>query len=109
MFYVIFDFVMAAIIFLFGVWFHKSNGKAAKFLSGYNMKSVDERKKYDENAICKAYGKRMMLMPIPFILGEIIDIQYQGIGCLIAWVGNMVYYVYPIAYGQTEKRKLVLE
>lgn len=38
MFYVIFDFVMAAIIFLFGVWFHKSNGKAAKFLSGYNMK-----------------------------------------------------------------------
>ena len=56
MFYVIFDFVMAAIIFLFGVWFHKAN------------------------------GKRMMLMPIPFILGEIIDIQYQGIGCLIAWV-----------------------
>ena len=34
---------------------------------------------YDENAICKAYGKRMMLMPIPFILGGIIDIQYQGI------------------------------
>lgn len=56
MFYAIFDFVMAAIIFLFGVWFHKSN------------------------------GKRMMLMPIPFILGGIIDIQYQGIGCLIAWV-----------------------
>ena len=79
MFYVVFDFVMAAIIFLFGVWFHKSN------------------------------GKRMMLMPIPFILGGIIDIQYQGIGCLIAWVGNMVYYVYPIAYGQTEKRKLVVE
>ena len=26
------------------------------------------------------------LMPIPFILGGIIDIQYQGIGCLIAWV-----------------------
>ena len=83
MFYVIFDFVMTAIIFLFGVWFHKSNGKAAKFLSGYNMKSVDERKKNDENAICKAYGKRMMLMPIPFILGGIIDIQYQGIGCVI--------------------------
>ena len=24
-------------------------------------------------------------------------------------MGNMVYYVYPIAYGQTEKRKLVVE
>ena len=27
MFYVIFDFVMTAIIFLFGVWFHKYEGR----------------------------------------------------------------------------------
>ena len=44
-----------------------------------------ERKKYDENAMCKAYGKRMMFMSVPFIIGIIIDIQYQGIGCWIAW------------------------
>ena len=25
-------------------------------------KSAEERKKYDENAMCKAYGKRMMFM-----------------------------------------------
>ncbi|MCQ4791455.1 DUF3784 domain-containing protein [Blautia obeum] len=31
------------------MWFYKSEGKATKFLSGYNMKSADERKKYDEN------------------------------------------------------------
>jgi len=49
------------------------------------MKSADERKKYDENDICKAYGKRMMFMSVPFIIGIIIDIQYQGIGCWIAW------------------------
>ena len=57
-----------------------------KFLSGYNMKSAEERKKYDENAMCKAYGKRMMFMSIPFIAGMIIDIWYIGIGCLMAWV-----------------------
>ena len=50
------------------------------------MKSEDERKKYDENAMCKAYGKRMIVMSLPFIVGIIIDTQYQGIGCLIAWV-----------------------
>ena len=72
MIYIVFDFMMAVIMFLFGMWFYKSEGKAANFLSGYNMKSADERKKYDENAMCKAYGK-------------IIDIQYQGIGCWIAW------------------------
>ena len=62
MFYIVFDFMMAVIMFLFGMWFYKSEGKATKFLSGYNMKSADERKKYDENAMCKAYGKRMMFM-----------------------------------------------
>ena len=49
------------------------------------MKSADERKKYDDNAMCKAYGKRMMFMSVPFIIGIIIDIRNQGIGYLIAW------------------------
>ena len=65
--------------------FYKSEGKAAKFLSGYNMKSADERKKYDDNAMCKADGKRMMFMSVPFIIGIIIDIRNQGIGYFIAW------------------------
>ena len=90
MFYIVFDFMMAVIMFLFGMWFYKSEGKATKFLSGYNMKSADERKKYDENAMCKAYGKRMMFMSVPFIIGIIIDIQYQGIGCWVA-LGVLVF------------------
>ena len=90
MFYIVFDFAMAVIMFLFGIYFYKSKGKAAKFLSGYNMKSEDERKKYDENAMCKAYGKRMIVMSLPFIVGIIIDTQYQGIGCLIAWAAWIV-------------------
>ena len=77
---------MAVIMFLLGMWFYKFRRKRLLiFLSGYNMKSADERKKYDENAMCKAYGKRMMFMSVPFIIGIVIDIQYQGIGCLIAW------------------------
>ena len=41
---VIFDLGMAVIMFLFGICFVKSNGKAVAFLSGYNMKSKEERK-----------------------------------------------------------------
>ena len=85
MFYVIFDFCMAVIMLLFGIGFYRSGGKAADYLTGYNMRSADERRKYDEDAMCKAYGKRMMFMSVPFIIGIIIDIQYLGIGCLIAW------------------------
>lgn len=84
--YIIFDFAMAVIMLLFGIWFYRSKGQASKFLSGYNMKAAEERKKCDENAMCKAYGKRMMFMSIPFIAGMIIDIWHIGIGCLIAWV-----------------------
>ena len=84
--YIIFDFAMAVIMLLFGIWFYRSKGQASNFLSGYNMKSAEERKKYDENAMCKAYGKRMMFMSIPFIAGMIIDIWHIGIGCLIVWV-----------------------
>lgn len=90
MFFIVFDFAMAVIMFLFGFYFYKSNGNAARFLSGYNMKSANERKKYDENAMCKAYGKRMMLMALPFMLGIMIDIQHEGIGCLIAWAAWIV-------------------
>lgn len=93
MFYIVFDFGIAVIMFLFGICFYKSKGKAARFLSGYNMKSEDERKKYDENAMCKVYGKRMAVMSLPFIVGIIIDTQYQGIGCLIAWVVWVVMFI----------------
>lgn len=85
MFYIIFDLSMSIIMLLFGIWFYRSEGKAAKFLSGYNMKSEDERKKYDEKAMCKRYGKRMLFMAVPFAVGAIIDIPYRGIGCLAAW------------------------
>lgn len=93
MFYIVLDLVMGVIMFLFGMLFYKLEGKAAKFLSGYNMKSADERKKYDENAMCKAYGKRMMVMSLPFIVGIIIDIQYQGTGCLIAWMIWLIMFI----------------
>ena len=96
--YCIIDFAMAVIMLLFGIWFYRSKGQASKFLSGYNMKSAEERKKYDENAMCKAYGKRMMFMSIPFIAGMIIDIWYIG-NRLFNCMGDMVCYVYSAAYG----------
>ena len=83
---VIFDLGMAVIMFLFGICFVKSNGKAAAFLSGYNMKSKEERKQYDEKEMCRVYGNRMMWMALPFVAGAAIDLLYSGIGCFAAWV-----------------------
>lgn len=52
---VIFDLGMAVIMFLFGICFVKSNGKAAAFLSGYNMKSKEERKHSMMKKKCAEY------------------------------------------------------
>ena len=93
MFIIIYDFSMAVLMFLFGIYFYKSKGKAARFLSGYNMKSEEERKKYDECFCVSAYGKRMMVMSLPFTVGIIIDIQYQGTGCLIAWMIWLIMFI----------------
>lgn len=57
MFYIVFDFAMAVIMLLFGIWFYRSKGQASKFLSGYNMKSAEERKKYDEMICVRYMGK----------------------------------------------------
>ena len=85
-FYILFDIGMFVSMLIAGILFYKSNGKAANFLSGYNMRSAEERKKYDEIEMCKVYGKRMLHMAIPFLIGAVIDIWFVGIGCLTAWV-----------------------
>ena len=94
---IILDLVMAAIFFLIGFLFYRSNGKAANSLTGYNMKSAEERKKYDEKKMCKDYGKRMMLWPIPFFIGAVID-SYKG---NIDRMGHMVRHVYPFTDRKT--------
>ena len=89
LYYILFDLMMAILFFLIGIYFYKSNGKAANFLTSYNMKSIDERKKFNEDTLCKDYGKKMMLWAIPFLIGIGIDIYSPGKGVFIAsilWV-----------------------
>lgn len=104
---IIFDFSMAVLFFLFGIGFYKSEGNAVKFLAGYNEKSEDERKQYDESAMCKAYGKRMMFMSLPFLMGIIIDIYYPGIGCLVAWAVWFV--LFTLLLVERRKREKLLK
>lgn len=84
-FLVTFDIAMAIFFLLFGFWVYKSGGKAMNYLSGYNTKTEDERKKYDEKQMSVDYGKRIMFWAVPFLIGAIIDIKYTGKGILIAW------------------------
>lgn len=83
--YVLINGGMAVFTFLFGLYFYKSDGKAAKLLTGYNMKDQEERKKFDEKEMCRVYGKRMMVMAAPFVLGAVVDCFFVGLGSILAW------------------------
>ncbi len=102
MFYALFDIGMAVIMFIIGILFYKSNGKAANFLSGYNMRSTEERKKYNEIQMCRDYGKRMICMAIPFLIGAVIDIQFVGTGCLVAWRLWLIMFIFYLLKGIKE-------
>ena len=84
---------MAFIFLLVGLLFYLSNGKASDFLSGYNMRSDEERKKYDEVEMCKVYGKRIMIWSMPFLVGAVIDFRLSGVGNLIAWITWVVMFI----------------
>ena len=86
LYYILFDLMMAILFFLIGISFYKSNGKAANFLTGYNMKSIDERKKFNEDTLCKDYGKKIMLWSIPYLIGIGIDMYFPGKGIRIAFI-----------------------
>ena len=85
LFFLMFDLGMAAILFFLGLLFHRSNGKAANYLTGYNQRPAEERQKYDEAQLCKIYGKRMMGMALPFLPGAVVDWFFPGAGCVLAW------------------------
>ena len=56
------------------------------------MKSEEERKNMMKN-MCVRYMERMMVMFLLFIVGIIIDIHYQGTGCLIAWMIWLIMFI----------------
>lgn len=91
------DLMMILTFFITGILFYNSNGKAVNYLAGYNMKTREEREKYNENEMCKEYGKRIMLMAVPFIAGYVVDYNFLGFGTVIAWAVWIVMFIFLLA------------
>lgn len=69
-----------------GLLFLQIKRKAADYLTGYNIRSEDQRKKINEDLLCQCYGKRMMVMALPFLLGMVLDFFKPGLGNGLAWI-----------------------
>ena len=90
----LFDNLIAALcMFLIGLYLHGSNGKADDYLTGNNLRSEAQRKKVNEVFMCQCYGKRMMVMALPFLFGMILDLFKPGIGTGLAWLVWFVLFI----------------
>ena len=80
---VLIDLILVLSLGAMGVGFLKSDGKACRFLSGYNMKTPEERAQYDEARICRDYGLLIIRWALFFVLGAIADLffPFWGMGC----------------------------
>ena len=74
--------IMALCMFLIGLYFY-----------GYNLRSEALRKKVNEVFMCQCYGKRMMVMALPFLFGMILDLFKPGIGTGLAWLVWFVLFI----------------
>ena len=78
------DLLAGLISLLLGLYFFRSKGKAASLLAGYNTKSAKEREKFDEEEMCRCYGKKMIIMGIVFLFAAVIDLFQPGLGYIPA-------------------------
>ena len=80
------DMIMVLIFLLLAFFFFKYPSKAIKFVAGYNLKSLDDRKLYDEVRICHDISKILLCYTLLFVIGAVIDFFTGWIGYCIAWV-----------------------
>lgn len=87
---------MALIFALIGYAFIKSNGKASKFIAGYNTKSEIERQQFDEIKLCNDFGKRIIIWAVCFVLGFVVDFFFVGFGTVFAWILWTILFIWHV-------------
>lgn len=83
---IIIDLTATIVFAIMALFFVKSNGKAAKYVSGYNWKSLDERRQYDEKQICVDLSCMFIIYSIVFSIGAVLDLFMTGFGSIAAWI-----------------------
>ena len=83
--------IMAAMFFIFGLIFAIMKEKGAGLIAGYNFKSKEERKKYDEKQMSKDMRDLFFICSLIFLLGAVLTYIW---GKLWFWVSFVVWLVY---------------
>lgn len=93
---------LTAFFIIFGIAL--SRGRGADLIAGYNTMSKEKKAQYDMEAICKFYGKIMIILalPMPLIaLGGILDSTLIFGVFIVAVLGISVF---AAVYGNTGDR-----
>ncbi len=67
------------------------------------MKASEERRSYDEVAICNYVGKTILLWALFFVIGAVVDYLYAGVGIALAFLALLIALFYFIFYIRVKK------
>lgn len=81
--------IMGGLFFIIAVIFTSLKGKGADFISGFNSKSKEERRLYDEEKLSKDHRNMFWMYSVIFGIGAICSYfisQYLAIIAFIIWL-----------------------
>lgn len=83
--------IMALMFFVFGLIFAVMREKRASLIAGYNFKSKEERKDYDEKRMSKDMRNLFFIYSLIFLLGAILTYIW---GKVWFWITFVIWFVY---------------
>ncbi|HZK33372.1 MAG TPA: DUF3784 domain-containing protein [Tissierellaceae bacterium] len=84
--------MMAVMFFLFGLLFAVLKEKGASLIAGYNFKSKEERKKYNEKEMSRDMRNRFFIYSLIFFLGTVATYMWGKVWFWIAFVLWLIYF-----------------
>lgn len=98
-------FIITLLFFILSIYLLQ--GKGGFLIAGYNTMPEDEKKNYDEAALCRAMGKMMMAITVClliFMIGPIIDTEWPFVIGSILMVAVIVVGLIYMRGGQRYKK-----
>lgn len=83
--------IMSIMFFIFGLIFAIMKEKGASLIAGYNFKSKEERKKYDEKQMSKDMRNLFFISSLIFLVGMIAT---YILGKIVFWISFIVWLIY---------------
>ncbi|WP_052131456.1 DUF3784 domain-containing protein [Planococcus sp. CAU13] len=99
---------LSCIVLLLVLGLYLLQGKGGWLIAGYNTLPSEEKKKYDEAALCKATGKLILAITFTIALitaGDVLDMEILMISGIILMILSIISGIIYLNTGERFKKR----